>query len=400
MPLRPIATATLSVLVATPLLADDDKTVWRVFVADHAAPRITALDLSSPETHWTFETTGPSKLYATAGGEGIVAVQSDHDSVAFLNSGVRLESHGDHSDIAVQPPAVTGQIEGPRPFHVVSHDGIMAINFDKGGYATLLPQAAAVDGQLEGKAFRQSRAHHGFVAPMGNKMLSTVASEAPVEGDAAPPRIGLQAFDPAGTPVGEVATCTAIHGEAFSGAYLAAGCEEGILTVQETADGPRFAMLPYPTEFPEGTTGTLLGSTAMQVFLGNHGADGVVVVDPVGEPHMRRVALPFRRVDFALDPQHPQRGWVLTEDGSLHSLNLLDARIEASATLTAPYSMDGHWSDPRPRLALAGSDVLVTDPREGVLRVVDRETLAETAQIPLEGAPYNVVVVGGAGLAH
>ena len=49
-----------------------------------------------------------------------------------------------------------------------------------------------------------------------------------------------------GTPTGDVETCTAIHGEAFSGAYLATGCKEGILTVKAGSDGPEFAMLEYP----------------------------------------------------------------------------------------------------------------------------------------------------------
>lgn len=88
-------------------------------------------------------------------------------------------------------------------------------------------------------------------------------------------------MDVNGRPTGEVVACTAIHGKAFSGAYLATGCKEGILTVTAGDNGPVFKMLDYPSEFPAGQSiGTLLGSTAMQVFLGNYGAKGLVVVDP------------------------------------------------------------------------------------------------------------------------
>ncbi|WP_136685310.1 metallochaperone AztD [Falsirhodobacter xinxiangensis] len=382
-------------LAASPALADDTHTAFRVFVADHGDAGITAFDLEG-DGRWTFPTVGQAKLYPAANGAALVAVQSDDETVSFLNSGITLTSHGDHSDISVaDPSAIDGTLTGPRPFHVVNHDGQTVINFDQGGYAAILPQSALATGKVEPTEFRQSRAHHGFVTPFDGVTLSTVASDA-TDG----PRLGLQAFDAKGDPMGEVATCTGIHGEAFSGSFLAAGCNEGVLTVQESGDGPRFAMLPYPADFPEGKTGTLLGSTSIQMFLGNFGADGLVVIDPVDEPHFRHVKLPFRRVDFALDPARPGAAYILTEDGSLHRLNMLDARIEDSAKVTGPYSMEGHWNDARPRLAVAGGSILVTDPAKGAVQVVDAETLDVARAVEIGGQPYNIAVVGGSGLSH
>jgi len=395
------AASVLTLALAAPAFADDTRAVWRVFIGDHAAPKVTAFDLAAPDTRWTFETAGQAKLYAAAGGASVIAVQSDNDQVNILNSGVRLTSHGDHSDIAVtEPSAVSGVLTGPRPFHVVSHGGITTISYDKGGYAEMLPDTALQNGDVEVTRFPQARAHHGFVAPFGDVILSTVTSDVPVEGDAAPPRLGLQAFDAAGQPASDLATCTGIHGEAFSGAYLAAGCKEGIAIVRDGAEGPEFGLLPYPTDLPQATTGTLLGADAMQVFLGNHGPDGLVVIDPEDEPHFRHVTLPFRRVDFVLDPAKPQFAYVLTEDGTLHRLDMLSARIDKSEKVTGPYSMDGHWNDARPRLAVAGEAILVTDPAEQALHLVSSDTLAETRRIPVEGQPFNLVVVGGTGLEH
>ena len=62
--------------------------------------------------------------------------------------------------------------------------------------------------------------------------------------------------------------------------------------------------------------------------------------------------------------------------------------------------MDGHWRDPRPRLAMAGDSLLMTDPRASVLRVIDPTTLSEVQAVPVEGLPYNLVAVGGSGLVH
>ncbi|WP_435170035.1 hypothetical protein [Falsirhodobacter sp. 1013] len=392
------AASALATCLATPSLAED--AVWRVFIGDHDAPKITAFDLNAPDTRWTFDIKGQAKLYSAAGGAAVVAVQSDDDQVNLLNSGVRLVSHGDHSDLSLSDPlAMDAVLTGPRPFHVVAHGGTTSIQYDKGGYAEFLSDAALTDGTADPVRFPQGRAHHGFALPFGDVFLSSVASDAPVEGDAAPPRLGLQAFTAEGTAAGDLATCTGIHGEALSGAYLAAGCKEGVLTVRE-GDTPQFNLLPYPADWPEGTTGTLLGAQAMQVFVGNYGADGVVVVDPEDEPHFTFVKLPFRRVDFVLDPAKPQYAYVLTEDGTLHRLNVLKGTVEDGARVTGPYSMDGHWNDPRPRLAAAGGQILVTDPAEGMLHVVSGDTLKTTQDIPVEGAPYNLVVVGGSGMQH
>ncbi len=380
----------------------EEVSLGRVFVGDHAKGQVTVFDLADPARRWSFETRGQAKLHPVAGGALVAAVQSDVDAVQFIRSGVELHDHGDHADIKVEDPtAVATTLSGPRPFHLVDHGGKAVINYDGGGYAEILEGAALTEGRVEPQRFPQNRAHHGFVAPLGEVWLSTVASEEPVEGGGAPPRLGLRAFDESGAPRGDLATCTAIHGEAFSGAYLAAGCKEGVLTAKAGPQGVEYEMLAYPADLPQGvTTGTLLGSPAMQVFLGNHGPDGLVVIDPVDEPHYRRISLPFRRVDFALDPVRARNAYVLTEDGSLHRVDLLSAEITASARITEPYSMEGHWNDPRPRLAVAGAEILVTDPLAGLVRRISTETLQEVGTVAVEGVPYNLTVVTASGLVH
>lgn len=381
---------------------DGDVALYRLFVGDHAEGRVTAIDLSDPENRWSFQTTGQTKLFPVAGGAVVAAVQSNDDAVHFFNSGIAFKDHGDHADISVtDPEAIETTLTGPRPFHLVDHDGKIVINYDRGGYAEVLDSAALASGEIAPQRFPQARAHHGFVAPMGGTWLSTVASDEEVTGDASVPRLGLQAFDAEGSATGDLATCTAIHGEAFSGAHLVAGCREGVLTATAAGDGVEYRMLEYPADLPQDvTTGTILGSNAIQMFLGNHGPDGLVVIDPVDEPHFTRIALLFRRVDFALDPVKPTNAFVLTEDGSLHRINMLSAEIEQSARVTEPYSMDGHWNDARPRIAMAGDEVVVTDPNAGLVRRVSTADLSELGTIEVEGTPYNIAVAGGSGVVH
>ncbi|WP_050528445.1 metallochaperone AztD [Pseudorhodobacter aquimaris] len=385
---------------AAPLWADDEVVAWRLFVADQSAPTIKAIDLDHPEQRWTFDVAGPAKLYSTPSKALVVAVQSDHERVDFLHSGLTFDNHGDHVDIDIADPSAIGHISGPRPFHVVNHGGDVAIAFDKGGYGAILAEGAILNGALTETKAPMNVAHHGFVAPMGDHFVSSVASEEPVAEGKAPPRVGIGSFAADGSPIGEMQICTDLHGEAFSGSYLLAGCKEGIAALDTSQGADAYAMLPYPADLPEGHTGTLLGSPAMQIFLGNYGADGVVIIDPAAEPHFTYVQLPFRRVDFILDPAKPQMAYIFTEDGTLHRLNMLSAQIEKSAQITQPYSMDGHWRDPRPRLAMAGERLILTDPLAQTLRVIDTADLSEQGTIALEGIPYNVVALGGSGLSH
>ncbi|SEO09102.1 zinc transport system substrate-binding protein [Paracoccus alcaliphilus] len=400
---RKFATSTAIAMILAPVAFaheghdhDDDLTHYRVFVGDHDKPLVTAFDLTEPEHRWSFDLAGQAKLFAVAGGAVVAAVQSDDDHVHFISSGIELHDHGDHTDLEVSDPAMLGApLTGPRPFHLVDHGGKVVINYDKGGYAGIIEASALAGGTIGEANFPQSYPHHGFVAPLGPVWLGTVAAD----GEGA--RLGLQQFQADGSAVGDLAPCTGIHGEAFSGAFLAAGCEEGVLTATIAGGAPVFEMLPYPEDFPQDvTTGTLLGSTAIQVFLGNHGADGLVVIDPVDQPHFRRIELPFRRIDFALDPVRPAHGYVLTEDGTLHRIDLLNAEIAASESVTEPYSMDGHWNDPRPRIAMAGDEIVVSDPRAGLVRRISTEDLSEIGTIEVEGQPYNLTVVGGSGLSH
>ncbi len=381
---------------------EEDVTLYRVFVGDHADAKVTAFDLDKPENRWNFETTGQSKLYSVNDGAAIVAVESNNDTVRFINSGISLQSHGEHSDIEItDPSAVEKPLTGPRPFHVIDHDGKLAINFDKGGYAEIVDVHELSHGKVETSRLTQARAHHGFVAPIGRNWVTTVASDAPVAGDSAPTRVGLQAVTVDGTPVGDVATCTGIHGEAFSGAYLAAGCKEGILTVTAGKEGVVTKLLAYPADLPTGqTTGTLLGAKSMQAFLGNYGAKGLVVVDPVDAPNVQYIELPFRRIDFVLDPANARFGYVLTEDGSLHQVDMLDGTLSKSAKVTEPYSMDGHWNDPRPRIAMAGDEVVMSDPNAGVVRRISKDELTQAGAIAVGGKPYNIAVAGGSGKVH
>ncbi len=143
------------------------------------------------------------------------------------------------------------------------------------------------------------------------------------EGDALPSRVGLQLFDADGTPESDMQTSTGLHGEAFSGSVMLTGCDEGTAIMRQDGDALSLGLLPYPDDFPENTTDTLQGGSAMRIFVGDYGDNDLVVIDPETGPYFNRVEFPFRHVDVVLGPAKPQYAYALTEDGTLHRLDIL-----------------------------------------------------------------------------
>lgn len=382
---------------ASPAWAEDEATFWRLFVADHAKPLVTAIDLGSDTIAGTFELGGPASLYATPSKAAVYAVQGEADRVSAIASGVALGDHGDHADLEITAPKlIDATVSGDKPVHFVEHHGDIALFFDGEGVARLVSEKDWLAGDSTTRDIKVAAPHHGVAAPLGGyTLISRPNSEDP---KALP--IGIDVFGADGATIGDLHACPDLHGEASSGDTLAIACAAGLLLVTEAKDGPKLDLLPYPASLPEGKSTTLLGGVAMQYWLGNYGADRVAIIDPSAAEPFRLVDLPSRRVHFAVDPQRVKYAYVFTEDGALHRLDVVSGTIDKTLPLTQPYSMDGEWSLPRPRLAVAGNHIAVTDPLAGTIHLVDAETFTLARDIPVAGAPYNIVAVGGSGISH
>ncbi len=398
-----LAFAPFATLNASAEESQDSRTEWRLFVADHSQPIVRAINFEDGKELARYDLKGYAALTASATGQTVFATQSDADVVNIIKTGIILSDHGEHRDLDVEETALLPVIfEGKRPFHVVPHDDHAILFYDRGGKADVIDEAALLEGKAKVRTIDTTAAHHGVAVTMGRYVLVSVPDRnAELKPDALPPRVGVRVLDKDGKEVGQQAKCTDLHGEATSARLVAFGCKEGVLVARPGGiDGPEFEMLPYPEHFPKANTGTLLGGKSMQFFLGNYGENKVVLIDPDGEEKFRLIELPTRRVDFILDPANPRNAYILTEDGDLHVLDILEAAIVRKSKITEPYSKDGHWRDARPRLAVADGKIALSDPRHSLIRVVDAETLQETRTIPVEGQPFSIVAVGGSGVSH
>ena len=382
---------------ATSASAEEEATFWRLFVADHAKPLVTAIDLGTDAISGSFELGSPASLYATPGKAAVYAVQGEADRVSAIASGIALGDHGDHADLEVSAPKLLDAVvAGDKPVHFVEHHGDIALFFDGEGVARLLSEKDWLAGNASSRELKVAAPHHGVAAPLGEYTL--ISRPSPEDPKALP--VGIDVYGADGATIGDLHACPDLHGEASSGDTLAIACAAGLLLVKSAKAGPELQLLPYSANLPEGKSTTLLGGVAMQYWLGNYGADRVAIIDPsAGEP-FRLVDLPSRRVHFAIDPERVRYAYVFTEDGALHRLDVVSGAIDKTLKLTEPYSMDGEWSLPRPRLAVAGDYIAVTDPLEGTIHLVDAENFTLARDIAVAGAPYNIVAVGGSGLSH
>ncbi len=378
-------------------------TAWRLFVSDHEAAKVTVIDAVAGTTMDTFAIKGPATLHRSASGAAVFAVQGSANIVTAIATGIAFDDHGEHGDIDVEAPRLTGaEVAGEYPVHFVEHDGEFAAFFDKEGLARVFSESDALAGKLTIREVKASAPHHGVVIPHGGPHGRYDVVSVPNAEDGSKPPVGAEVQARDGTRVGEPIECVGLHGEATSGNLaIIGGCERGVLVVSEEGGAPKVEKLGFADAMPDGRISTVLGGRGMQYFLGNYGPDKISLIDPsAGADAFRIVDLPMRRVHFAVDPVRPKFAYVFTEDGQLHQLDVVKGAITASLALTDPYSMDGHWSDPRPRVAVAGDTIVVTDPLKGKLHLVTAEGFTRAGEIAVAGKPFNIVAVGGSGEKH
>ncbi|WP_146214672.1 metallochaperone AztD [Azospirillum thermophilum] len=376
---------------------DGSASHYRLFVGDHAEGIVRAIDLRTGSNVGTFRIDRTPALTRSLSGRTVFAVQGDAGNVSVIDTGVTVEDHGDHADLKIQDARLLPTvITGTAPAHIVEGSGVVALFDDGTGEVALFRESELSQPSFAARRLRPTGAHHGLAAPMGSHLVVSVPSDA-----ADKPRPGLMVVDEQGHQVGAMTSCPGVHGQAQSGGMFAFGCRDGIVLARPATGLKPPTLQHLPTAgLGDGYVSTLKGGSAMQFFLGNFGPNAVVIIEPDTPRPFRRIDLPARRVDFVLDPSKAERAYILTEDGKLHVLDILTGAIERSAQITGPYSMDGHWRAPRPRLAVAGDDVAVTDPLKGVVRLVSAATLEERRTIKVEGIPYTIVAVGGSGADH
>lgn len=392
-----LAATALALVAASPVQAKET-TAARLFIADRESPWLTVVDLQTAAIETKIEMPAPAGyLLPGATPRDLFAVHGAAGSVSLVDTGIALEDHGDHADLTVETPAVWPAIaEGARPSHTLAKDGTVAVFLDGSGEALLIPVAELPAPATPPVRVASGLPHHGVAVPVGDNVLISIAEP---QGERNVP-VGLALKSRDGADKAVFRDCPRLHGEAAIGPTVIAGCQDGVLAVTVSKDGTATARkLPYPKDAGEGRVWTLDPVPGMTAAMGEGGRDALFLVDPAGG-EITRVGLPGARVHAIPDPEVFAHALVLTADGNLHRVSLLDGAVSASAPVTGPVDMAGRGGPPRPVIAATVGHVAVLDPlRKEVVRL-DAKPLKQTARIPLDGAPHRMMAAGGRGTVH
>ncbi|MCR6719459.1 MAG: hypothetical protein NVV59_04020 [Chitinophagaceae bacterium] len=167
-------------------------------------------------------------------------------------------------------------IDGDKPAHFVEVQGNIAQWFDGEDEVRVFTEKAVRDEKLEVRTANVVAPHHGVAVPYQNHVVVSI----PNPEDASKRPIGARVVDFEGNTVGEDVACPGLHGSAGSGSLYALACDTGLLLIKQEGGAPTIEHLPYASSPPEGSSSTLIGGKGLQYFIGNYGADRVVIVDP------------------------------------------------------------------------------------------------------------------------
>ncbi|MBX3500627.1 MAG: hypothetical protein KF889_14360 [Alphaproteobacteria bacterium] len=367
---------------------------WRGVVADHATGRLWIVDLATGRILATEELRASARLHRGASGRYVVATLPSADEVRLVDSGVVLEGHDDHRDIAIGAPRLLRPaLSGRKPSHISTGHRDIAVFFDGDGMAVVLDEDAFARGDVSRQWRVASGApHHGAAVPVGRQLAISV----PTPSQALPDAVVLR--DRTDQPKHRL-ECPKLHGEARSGAHVAFGCADGIAVYEQRRVRLAAVKLAYPPDIADGRKVRWLdGALGYSLFFGDFGPRAVVSIDPGRVDGFAVIDLPGRRIAQTLLHDPGDTAFVLMESGELVRIDTLNARITHRTGATGRYAANDDTA--RPRLSAAGPFVAVSDPAAGEIVVLDATTLAERRRIRLGGTPFDIVVTGGSGRSH
>jgi ABC-type Zn uptake system ZnuABC Zn-binding protein ZnuA len=377
-----------------PLASD---TMLRLLVSDFETAPSKLIDVDNGKIIARYEVGAPTYPYTSPTGRFGIKIQTNANLITAVDSGILLEDHGDHMHPYKRDARLTDfRVEGRTPIHYVAHAGQIAIFNDGSGEVMLLTERNFESAQAEMLTFKTARPHHGVAVPLGDRIVLSVPDTQNM--DYALP-LGIEVRDMRDNVVASFADqCPGLHGEAISGAFTAFGCTDRVLVLERNGDDFSVKSLRYAPETPSGTrVGLIIGHEKQNFFIGNFGQTGLVRIDPIAGT-LTPITLPMRYSAFRLDAETGEKIIVVTTDGSVHRIDAMTGRIEASIEAVTPFVF--RTRVPRPGLATVRNLAYVTDPAAGEVVEIDLEAMNVTRRFVVEGKPVRLAVLGVLEKAH
>lgn len=262
---------------------DHDKVnpVGRLVLTAIDNPFVQVLELPAKTELNTFMVSAtPSDLYASGDYRYAAVVQRTQDLVNFIDGGLWQEDHVDHlHDYQEAPRFMPFQLTGVRPTHFQQGPGQLAVFFD-GNAATGAPASVAVltdadigEDRTDYPTLTLTTHQHGAAQARGEFLISTlrdVNSSTTLPSQVALYKRHGDHFDQEQV---FAENCPNLHGSAQNHDFVAFGCSDGVLLIEQNGNTFTASKLANTADFT-GTLriGTLAGDKAAEHFIGLAGA--------------------------------------------------------------------------------------------------------------------------------
>lgn len=218
----------------------------------------------------------PSALYASADHRYAAVVQRTQDLVQFIDGGLWQENHVDHMhDYQAAPKLAAFELTQVRPTHFTASAGQLTVFFD-GNSATGAAAGVAVltDADIGSDAadypqLSYQTHQHGAAQARGEYLLSSIRDVN--SSTSLPESVGLyeQHGDHYHLEHTFTETCPGLHGSAQNHDYIAFGCTDGVLLINQTDTEFVASKLLNTADFTGSMRiGTLEGAQNAEHFIG------------------------------------------------------------------------------------------------------------------------------------
>jgi DNA-binding beta-propeller fold protein YncE len=365
--------------------SQETTTVTRLVIADATTGALTVLDAADGRIIATFGTPSANPgVVASPGGRWVYAVNTAANRVTILDTGLRLEEHGDHADLVVGPPFVRGTVvTGRRPIDFWAQRGMATVHNDDDGTLAVFDEGR-LEVALDYTEIRGAGTGHNNAVVLGDTVLLSLASAG---------RITAYRMD--NSVVTSFEGCPGTHGWTTHGGTAAAGCTDGVMLISNSPAGLTARKVAEPDGSPEtARVSTLISHEQSPMLVGNFG-QGLALMSP-NDDAMRVVPLPSMPVRFLFDAAGT-RLVVLTLDGMLYVLEPATGRIVGSLSAVTPMRT-GEGAPPTALMAVTSGAAYITDPQAGEVVAVDLAAPSVIRRIDLGGAPRGIAAVSMSGV--
>jgi hypothetical protein len=397
----------------------------RLVFADHEKPVVRVLDLDTGEVTHSFDLPKANPGFAGVEGGRYVAIKTGDEAgtIRFLDTGLIVESHGDHVDIdKSEVKLLDFAVTGDRPAHVVSAKGELALFYDgvrpwerkSEAKAVLIPIRSLALKAPEVTIWPSPAPQHGIVIPLGGRQwLMSVPNPVYAKGEdrsASSRPDGFELLEGGDKGWKRLAhfndsaradaSCKLFHGYAASRGSHVFGCAEGMdggmLVLSQGGKG-RWSgrRIAYPDE---RRVSAIKAREGARYMVGNYGLkapyDALLRIDPAAKAGGAADVLPVPGGQAACQFELSGKGdrlVNLTPDGKLRVYEIAPSWRElASFDAVAGFDCQYGAKTPTPGLAVIGGSAFVSDPGNGRIREYHLDTLKQGLDLPVGGMPANL----------